>query len=73
MLYHYYYFKSLQPFKKNNQYSRIGILHMIGACYISKQDKLMRKRKHTYETSMLRKPRPYWYEQKNKRLVAEDD
>ena len=46
---------------------------MIGACYISKQDKLMRKRKHTYETSMLRKPRPYWYEQKNKRLVAEDD
>ena len=35
---------------------------MIGAYYISKEDKLMRKRKHIQIRRMLRKPRSYWYE-----------
>ena len=47
---------------ENYQYSRMRILHMIGTYYISKQDKLMRKRKHLQIRRMLRKLRSYWYE-----------
>ena len=38
------------------------ILHMIGVYYMSKQDKLTRKRKHIQITRILRKPRSYWHE-----------
>ena len=47
---------------KNYQYSRMRILHMIGASYIPKQDKLVRKRNHRQMRRMSRKPRGYWYE-----------
>ena len=47
---------------ENYQYLRTRILHMTGAYYISKQDKLIRKRKSILIRSMLRKPRVYWYE-----------
>ena len=39
------------------------IVHMIDAYYISKQEKLMRKRKHK-QIRMLRKPSAYWYKKK---------
>ena len=47
---------------KNYQYSRMRILHMIGASYIPKQDKLVRNRNHMQIRRMSRKPRDYWYE-----------
>ena len=54
---------------ENHQYLRMRILHMINfTYYISKQDKLMRKRKHIQTRRMLRKPRSYWYE----KTITED-
>ena len=47
---------------ENYQYSRMGIFHMIGAYYISKQGKVIRKRKHIQVRRMLRKLHSYWYE-----------
>ena len=56
---------------ENYQYSRMRILHMIGVYYMSKEDKLTRKRKHIQITRILRKPRSYWHEKKqSRRLLA---
>ena len=44
------------------KYSRMKILHLIGAYYISKQDKLMRRKKHKQMRRLLRQPRTFWYE-----------
>ena len=45
---------------ENYQYSRMRILYMISVYYISKQVKLMKKRKHIQKRRMLRKSCSYW-------------
>ena len=55
---------------ENYQYSRMRVLHMIGAYYICKQDKLMRKRKHIQIRRVLRKPCSYWYEKKTEKKTG---